>query len=112
MKKVKAATLIETLTAATILSIVAGLGIMVFLRLSTPASNGAMLLEAEYQTYVQTGSGIFCEEGERDEVRAEGKLQYEEVWTAKGEGLKAYVATVLDAEGNIIYTRKRLYYVR
>ncbi len=112
MKKVRASTLVETLVAAAILSIVAGLGIMIFLRLSTPSSNGAALLEAQQTTYALSIPSPFSPELPENREVAKGPLFYESSWAHRGEALNEQTLTVTDASGNIVYTRKRLYYAR
>lgn len=110
--KVKAATLVETLTAATILSLVAGLGIMIFLRLSTPASNGAVLLEGQVQTYTMAQTDFFCEQEEENQTSQSNRLLFESSWNNRSAELIQQTITAEDNEGRIIYTRKRLYYAR
>jgi hypothetical protein len=109
IKKLQAATLVETLTAATILSIVAGLGMMLFLRLSSPSSNGGFLLAAEQQSYALFEAGVFCTEEERRDLETQ-HLSFSGVWSQRSEHIKQFQVEVYDVQGNILYTRKRLYY--
>ncbi len=110
--KLPAATLVETLTAATILSLVASLGIMVFLRLSTPASNGAVLLEAEAKSYAMTPVGFFCLDKEENRITDTERLFFKSNWSDRSVNLRELLVTVEDNDGRVIYTRKRLYYAR
>lgn len=114
MKKLKSSTLVETLTAASILSIVAGLAILIFLQLSTPSSNGATLLRAQHMSYEQIPLGIFTDAKENPTLILESTdaLLGVPSWEWKGDKLRVGNVQIEDTEGNIIYERKRLYYAR
>ncbi|MGB0177135.1 MAG: hypothetical protein ACPF9D_08210 [Owenweeksia sp.] len=114
LKKIKATTLVETLVAMTILSLVSGMAMVIFMQVSAPASSVTYLMEAQQRSaemmdtlssdYLYGKSGIIIDL-ETDKLYYEGEiLEY-------ADELFQVQLNVLDNNGRQVYQRRRLYYV-
>lgn len=111
LKKIKSATLVETIVAMSILSVVSGMAIMVFLMVSKPSSSsGSMILaqqkSAEILDTIQNG---FVKRGLPFSWEVHN-LQLETSITDYAENIREVEVEVKDNEQRLIYTRRRLYY--
>lgn len=112
MKRLKGSTLVEVLVAMTIISLVAGLSMIIFFQVSGPASSVGSLLEAQQHT-----SEIL------DTVSAGWMRNHEEYWITSDatethlwmeplqRDMQRLTLEVLDNQKRVIYQRSRCYYI-
>ena len=114
VKKIKATTLVETLVAMTVLSLVSGMAMIIFIQASAPASSVVYLMEAQQRSaeVMDTLSGGYLE-GKRGRVLEweTDKLYYEGELLEYAEEVVQVELNVLDNRGRQVYQRRRLYYV-
>ena len=114
LKKIKATTLVETLVAMTVLSLVSGMAMVIFMQVSAPSSSVTYLIEAQQRSaemldtlssdYLKSRSGALIDL-ETD------KLYYEGYVAEYGDEVVQVELNVLDNNGRQVYQRRRLYYV-
>ena len=112
MKKLRGSTLVEVLVAMTIISLVAGLSMVIFFQVSGPASSVDSLLKAQQHT-----SEIL------DTVGTDWMRRHKEYWiTNKAtethlwieplqRDMQRLTLEVLDNQKRVIYQRSRCYYI-
>jgi hypothetical protein len=109
--KLKATTLVETIVAITILSLVSALAIMIFLMVSKPSSNSGSLLLAQ-----QKSREVFNEMDNttlQEALPIEWKLQNLNFYVSfsdYAEQLREVEIEVKDNEERTIYVRKQVFY--
>lgn len=110
--RIKAGTLVETIVAATIISLVTGMGMSVFLLVSSPSSSTQSLLDAQQKSgeMLDTLSGFNLKSTEGFEFRENG-LNYLGEIKALSEDLYSVELNVMDPKDRVIYCRNRLFKV-
>lgn len=108
--KVNAGTLIETIVAATLISLATGLGLSIFLLVSSPASSTQFLLNA------QEKSGEILDTLSDYTLKNKKKIYWDESglnFTGKviklADDLYSVEMNVKDRKHRLIYNRKRLF---
>ncbi len=111
--KLRSSTLVETLVAMTIVSLVSGFSMMIFMATNTPSSSMETLLKAQQissemadstnQNYFNLLSGLALQ------VESENLNLIRSV-VHKNESLFELKIEVTDNKDRLIYTRKRLIY--
>tara|TARA_R110002072_G_scaffold202476_1_gene360347 strand:- start:2129 stop:2482 length:354 start_codon:yes stop_codon:yes gene_type:complete len=111
-KKVKASSLVETIVAATIISLVTGMGMSVFLLVSSPSSSTQSLLDAQEISaeILDTISSISLKKHEYFEYKEKG-LAFEGEIKSLSEDLYSVEILALNPKGRRVYTRNRLFKV-
>ncbi len=114
LKKIRATTLVETLVSMTVLSLVSGMAMIIFMQVSAPASSVTHLAEAQQRSAeimdtlkaqsLHNRLGIWL--GLETE-----RLYFEGEVTEYAPELVEVQLNVLDNKGRQIYQRRRLYYV-
>ncbi len=110
--KLKASSLVETIVAATIITLVTGLGMSIFVMVSSPASSSRSLLTAQQK------SGEILDTISPESIRKLENIEYYQ------NGLEYFVEIeelsldlfnlsleVQDTKGRIFYTRNRIFKV-
>lgn len=114
VKKIKATTLVETLVAMTVLSLVSGMAMVIFIQVSSPASSVVYLMEAQQHSaeVMDTLSGDYLK-GKRGIVLEweTDKLYYQGELLEYGDEVVQVELNVMDNRGRQVYQRRRLYYV-
>ncbi len=108
----KAATLVETLVALTIISLVAGFADSIFLRLSRPSNTASSLLMAQQYTaeILDTSRSLYREDFYGLQFKR-SNLNYTLVTSPYGEDLRMVDIRVRDNSGFEVYQRRRLIYL-
>ena len=114
VKKIKATTLVETLVAMTVLSLVSGMAMIIFMQVSAPSSSVVYLMEAQQRSaevmdtlsgdYLRGRQGIILE-WDTDKLHYKGSLSEYARQVVQVE------LNVLDNRGRQVYQRRRLYYM-
>lgn len=109
--KLKSSTLVETLVAVTVLSIVAALSIGVFLAISTPGSSSGSMMMAQQKSseMLDTISSYSLTQNDEISISIEN-LNYRVSFADYQTNVKKAEVEVLDNRGRLVYTRQRLYY--
>ncbi len=113
LKKIKATTLVETLVAMTIITLVTCFSMVIFLMVSAPASSIGPLLQAQ-QTSAEMMDTINPNHIKVKNVGAPiqvGNLWYSKTINKRETELFQVQIEVSDNNEKSIYTRKRLIYV-
>lgn len=112
MRGLKGSTLVEVLVAMTIISLVAGLSMVIFFQVSRPASSMRSLLEAQQHT-----SEIL------DTISTDWMRRHKEFWITNEatetrlwmeplqRDMQRLTLEVLDNQKRVIYQRSRCYYI-
>lgn len=109
--KIKAATLVETIVALTILSLVSGFAIVIFLNVSGPGSSIEAMVRAQQKTAeIMDSLEINARIPEVYIDLQQENLYYEGYAEEYEPGIWQMHLTVKDNEQRTIYTRKRLFY--
>lgn len=108
--KIKAGTLVETIVAATIISLVTGMGMSVFLLVSSPSSSTQSLFDAQQKSgeILDTLSGFSLKNLEDFESQENGLIYYGEI-NSLSEDLYRVEMSVRDPKERVIYSRNRLF---
>lgn len=114
LNKIRATTLVETLVAMTLLSLVSGLAMIIFMQISAPASSTGFLLAAQQRSaemldtlqpgYLERQQDVFIE------ISA-GPLYYQGRIDAYTDEVVQVEMNVTDNNNRQIYQRRRLYYL-
>ena len=110
--KLKASTLVETLVAMSILSIVAALAISIFLAVSSPMSSSSKLMNAQQKSaeIMDTIGPLYLTMNSTDDFTLIN-LNYRVNVSDYSQSIKKVEVEVSDNEDRTLYTRRRLFYI-
>jgi len=110
--KIKATTLVETLVALTIISLVAGFAVSIFLKLSRPSNSPVSLLMAQQRTaeIMDTSRAIYRNEFFGYQFQSDN-LFYTLTPVEYDGSLRHINIEVTDNSGHLVYERNRLIYL-
>lgn len=111
LKKIKATTLVETLVSMTIISLVAGMAMLIFWQVSSPGSSIRELLLAQ-QKSGELVDELIRENGVYERTLLYSNLSFEQRLVDLGDNLKQVEIDVFDNQGKRVYHRKRVFYAK